>query len=541
MRSQRGGWTLRLLLLVIGAGTIFLTGLGRLPLFGRDEALYAEAAREMLASGDWITPRVNGAPFLEKPPLYYWLAAAGFKVFGPSPFAARLPAALMAMLTVVLTAATGARVWGKQAGLLAGIALVTSLQMTVIGRMGIMDVPLACLTMLAIVSYARWRERGGVLPATSFGTCCALAILLKGAAGLIPAAVATVDALIRLALGQYVRLSWRSIAAVAAAVVFAGTIASPWFLLMQALHGQEFSGTLLLREHLTRLVQPMQGHGGPPFYYVVLILLSFFPWVVFLPGAAVTREHEDGETKALWRSLSLIWIGCVLVAFSLIKTKLPGYVTPLFPPMALLVGAELDRRLERPGRGPWVGVLVGAIVLGGLVSLLPLAGARVGARVGASEQAWALAVPAALWVGGYGITALGAAIALAGRARPGLTAMAAGQAVILGAVLGGVLPVLSPHLEGGRESRLAELSASALPDSEVVLYDTRPEAVAFVLQRTVPCYGRAQWQEVLPHLEAGPTALIASDSTRKLWGSLPVRRFWRVGDSVLLDVPRTKR
>jgi hypothetical protein len=181
--------------------------------------------------------------------------------------------------------------------------------------------------------------------------------------------------------------------------------------------------------------------------------------------------------------------------------------------------------------------MVGAVLLGGLVSLLPAAGARVGARVGASDQAWLLVIPTAIWIGGYGVIALGAGIGLAGRARAGLVAMAAGQTAILGALLAGILPVLSPHLEGGRESRLAELAQRALPDSQVVLYDTRPEAVAFVLRRTVPCYGRDQWQEVLRQHDAGPTALIAPEKSRDVWGSLRARRAWRVGDRMLLEVP----
>jgi len=112
--------------LLLGAAIIFLAGLGWLPLVERDEALYAEAAREMVASGDWITPRVNGVPFLEKPPLYYWMAGVSYQLFRVSPFAARLPSALSAILTVMLVFSVGSRVWGWRAGLLGGVALATS-------------------------------------------------------------------------------------------------------------------------------------------------------------------------------------------------------------------------------------------------------------------------------------------------------------------------------------------------------------------------------------------------------------------------------
>ncbi len=474
-----------LLLLLAGTLTIFLAGLGRLPLFGRDEALYAEAGREMLATGDWITPRVNGGPFLEKPPLYYWMAAFTYRALGASPFAARLPAALMAILTVFLTASIGARVWGRRAGLLAGAALATSLQMAMIGRMGILDVPLTCLTVLALMAYARWRRQGGMTAAVGFGLCVGLAVLLKGMAGMLPVAVAAVHIVVfrrrpapeddggpALAVPAYGRL-----APIAMAGLVAVLVASPWFILMGMRHGEAFGSTLFLREHLTRMVQPMQGHGGPIWYYLALISVSFFPWVVFLPAAMRSANWRGNEDQAFWHSLALVWIAVILIPFSLISTKLPGYVTPLFPAMALLVGAELDRNLRESRRGAWIAAIGGASVLALLVSLLPIAGERLGARVGASHAAWLLIPPVAIWVGGYGLIILGSIRALAG-GREGATGMLfAGQAVIVAAVLGGVLPVLSPYL-GGATSTLAELAERELPHSQVVLYETRAESVA---------------------------------------------------------------
>ncbi len=291
-----------LALLLAGCAIVFLGGLGGLPLFGRDEALYAEAAREMLASGDWITPRVNGALFFEKPPLYYWLAGTSYSVFGVSPFAARLPAALSAILTTVLTAHLAARVWGRRAGLLAGLALATSLQMIVIGRLGIMDLPLTCLITLALLAYAQWRRRGGIFAPAAFGLLVGLAVLMKGVAGGLGPAVAAVHA------AAY-RRGPRRISAgslLLAAAAFA-LVAVPWFAAMGLRHGEGYASTLFLHEHLTRMVRPLQGHGGPLFYYLLLIAVSFFPWVVFLPAAMRRRDTSD-EPKSFWRSLLLVWI-----------------------------------------------------------------------------------------------------------------------------------------------------------------------------------------------------------------------------------------
>jgi len=530
MRSRIMVRSLPFLLLIVASGALYLGGLGRLPLFGRDEALYAEAAREILASGDWITPRVNGGPFFEKPPLYYWLAAISFKLFGVSPFAARLPAALMAMLTIALTAAVGARVWGRRAGLLAGLVLASSLQMAMIGRLGIMDVPLTCLIVLALIAYWRWQKRGRAPAAFCLGACAGLSVLMKGMAGCLAPGIA----LAHWAIFQ--RSASRGGAArVLLAVMAFAAIAAPWFIVMQSRHGESFASTLFLREHLARVVQPMQGHGGGVWYYPAVIAFSFFPWVMLLPAAVLFGGREEEESAVFWCTLALVWALVVLLGFTLVRTKLPGYVTPLFPAMALLVGAELDRRLRRPGRGPWIGVVVGGIVLGALVSFLPVAGARVGARVGACEEAWRLVLPSALWVGGYGIIALGAGLALGGRARAGLAAMGAGQTAILGTILIGILPVLSPYL-GGAGARLAEVARQELPQSQIVLYEVRPETVAFALQRTLPTFGADQQQELLALLRAGPSALIAPERERRFWQLLRPARVWRSGDLVLLDL-----
>ncbi len=194
MSSWRHHRVVLLSLLAIYAALVLLAGLGRLPLYGRDESLYAEAAREMHASGDWVVPRVNGVEFLEKPPLNYWLAAASYRVFGVSPLAARIPAALLGLATVLLVAGIGMRLWGRRAGLLAGFVLASCLQMAFIARLGIMDVPLMFLTTWALSQYVRWRQTGRLRAAVAFGLLVGLAMLLKSLAGSSPRLVVFVHA-----------------------------------------------------------------------------------------------------------------------------------------------------------------------------------------------------------------------------------------------------------------------------------------------------------------------------------------------------------
>lgn len=524
------------LVLMAGSAALLLGGVGRLPLLGRDEALYAEAGREMLASGDWITPRVNGGPFLEKPPLYYWLAAGSYRVFGVSPFAARLPAALLALLAVGLTAALGARAWGARAGWLAGMALATCLQMAIIGRMGLMDAPLTTLTVVAVAAYASWRGRPRLALAAAFGLCVGLAVLLKGGAGLAAVGVVAVHTAYLAARARRLTIAWRGLAATTLAGVVAAGVAAPWFVAMAARHGETFGATLLLREHLHRIAHPMQGHGGSVLTYLGVTVLGFFPWVVFLPGAF--RGHAgESEQAAWWRGLCVVWMLVVLIPFSLVRTKLPGYITPLFPPMALLAGAVLDcRRRGKDGRAAWGAMVAMAGLFAGLVCLLPAAGARLGERIGVSHEARLLVGPSIVWAVGYGVIAVGAGGALAGRVVPALALVTGGQMVVLAAVLVGVLPAVSPFLGGG-SAALAMRAARELPRARIVLYETHPETVNFALRRSVPTYDKDRQAELRAELAAGDVALIAPVGEEDFWSRLPARRTWRAGDRVLLDLP----
>jgi len=521
--------------LLLGVAIIFLAGLGWLPLVERDEALYAEAAREMVVSGDWITPRVNGVAFLEKPPLYYWMAGVSYQLFRVSPFAARLPSALAAVLTVMLVFAVGSRVWGWRAGLLAGIALATSLQMALIGRLGLMDAPLALLILMALLCYVSWRKRGGALAAAGFGALLGLSVLLKGLAGIIAAEVAVLHMLLGIVRGHRMRFSASSALSALAAVGAFALVAAPWFAAMADRHGEIFLDTFFLQQHWQRISDPLQGHGGSVGFYVALIAITFFPWVVFLPKAMSERSHCETEPRNLWHSLCVVWIAFVLVAFTLISTKLPGYVTPLFPPMALLVGVELDRRMRAPGRATWIAVAAVGLVLAGLVGLLPLLGSSIGARVGASQEAWRLVVPSALWAASCVGIALGALLGASGRPASGIRVMAGGQMAAVAVVLVGILPVLSPYL-GGATATLTRIARAELNGRRLVLYDTYPEAAAFVLQRTVPAFEKEETEELYAALRAGPTFVIAPKRAQHLWRGLPVRRVWTSGDRMLLEI-----
>jgi len=608
-RAAKGPFGRSLLLpILLLACIVFLTGLGRLPLFGRDEALYAEAAREMQASGDWITPRVNGAFFFEKPPLLYWLDALSYSALGPTPLAARLPAALLGVLAIALTVGLTPRVWGRRAGVLAGVMLVTCPLVVMVARMGIMDMPLTLLITASMLLYAHWRRNGGLAPAVGFGLVVGLALLLKGLAGGLAPAIALVHAIAYRRTPSHLPLSTftpsaveglgeetttdhrsgdrspRAVVSVVLAAVVMVIVAAPWFISMIAQHGHAFTQVFIEQQQAQRILKPMQGHGGQNLryvfylaYYPALIAFAFFPWVAFLPAALARRPPKtDGVTaeswspggrppdppspdlergpggeadkpdqrttvrpqtdeQAFWRGLCVVWFLVVLIPFSLISTKLPGYIMPLFPPMALLVAAELDRRLEAPGRAAWIGAIAIGALLAAVFAFLPAYAARFGAKYGVPNAAGLLLLPSATWAAGYLASILGGVQGLRNRPRSGLALMAVGQLVVVGALLFAMLPVLSPYLGGG-PAQLAQLAQRELPGRPIILYETRPETVNFVLRRTVPTFSHNQKDQLLTAFRAKPSALIAPADEQAFLRSLAYRKQWRRGLDLLLDV-----
>jgi 4-amino-4-deoxy-L-arabinose transferase-like glycosyltransferase len=227
-------------------------------------------------------------------------------------------------------------------------------------------------------------------------------------------------------------------------------------------------------------------------------------------------------------------MGLVLIPFSLMQTKLPGYITPLFPALALLAGAELDRRLNRPGRAPWIAIIVGAMLLAAGALYLPTYAAT---RTGIALDTRPLTTITLICAGGYFIMLLGALAVLLRRAAIGIGALSVGQLLVVAAALFGILPAASPYL-GGAEAQLAEIAQRELPKSKILLYHTYPEGVAFVLQRPVPVYNGKNRADLLKELQAGPSALLARARDKDFWEQLPRRRMWRAGGYVLLDIPK---
>jgi 4-amino-4-deoxy-L-arabinose transferase-like glycosyltransferase len=333
-----------LLILLLVSGSLFFFRLGTPGLFDADEPAYAQAAREMLETGDWITPHFNGQPRFDKPILFYWLIILSYRVFGITEFAVRFWSALAAVL-LVLTVAWGARRWfGPPADLWAGLAFATNLLTALLARAAVTDMLLTLFVTVAILAgvEAFSDSRQGRRWAAWGWAAMGLAVLVKGPVGLVIPAMALGGMLLafrELRAGLERLCPWQG------PVLFVA-IAAPWYVLVLAANGWAFVEGFLIKHHFTRYAGVISSHAGPLWFYLPVVLVGFFPWSGFLPRALwqagrVIRRSASGGREPADRLLvtCACWAAGVFLFFSLAGTKLPSYLFPAFPALSLLVGA----------------------------------------------------------------------------------------------------------------------------------------------------------------------------------------------------------
>ncbi len=370
-----------LLLALVAA--LLLLRLGAVPLLGPDEPRYARVAIEMHRSGDWVTPRLQGQPWLEKPVLYYWLASAAYSLLGETEAAARLPSVAATLLLVGTTALVGARLYGAATGLHAGFVLGTSLLTFGYGRAAAMDVLLAAATTAALGLLAlRFLGIAGRLAVPAAHVCLALAVLAKGPIGVLLAALVVLG---YAAARRDLRVV-KMVLAPAGLLAFA-LVALPWYLLVYAAQGQLFVDVFLLDHNLQRFTSTIHNHPGPFFYYLPVLLAGLFPWSgLVLPGLFGLRPRQRAADLFL-----LLWLLLPLVFLSFAASKLPGYVLPCLPPLAVAMGHAAARLAEGDGTAWHRPVALVGLVLGAFVATVPFVLRAQG------EPRWMAAVTPCVW------------------------------------------------------------------------------------------------------------------------------------------------
>jgi 4-amino-4-deoxy-L-arabinose transferase-like glycosyltransferase len=502
--------------LFVGCAALFFAGLGSLPLFDVDEAVFAEATREMVETGDWITPQYNGADRFDKPILFYWLMAGAFTVFGAGEWGARFWSAAFGVALVMMLAAFGRRRMGSRVGFLSGLIAATSLEVIVLAHSAITDMTLitfitgGLLALYAAVQSADGRllmpfnAKAGARLAILGAAALGLAVLTKGPVGIVlPGLIVTIFLWLRGGLWDTAkRLPWWRMAAVFLAIV------APWYLLELHARGWAFVEGFFLKHNVRRFTGVISGHAGPLYYYVPVVAVGFFPWTALLvpavrwawpSGWRGLRRPTDREALGLFL---LVWVGTVFVFFSLAGTKLPNYVASLFPPLALLTGLWADRFVA--GSAPadrWVaaGLVVSAVVavalavaLGGLPWWLEWARGRF-------PQAAYLQQPIAVGSGPAWLAAALVAGALAigwliavGRRTAALAAIALTTAVATGLLVARVAPVAAEVMQIPLRDLSIRASREAGPDGVVAVYGLNKPSVVFYARRLVTVIGEGR-------------------------------------------------
>jgi 4-amino-4-deoxy-L-arabinose transferase-like glycosyltransferase len=320
----------------------FLVGIDNLDrsLANPDEGRYSEISREMVATGDWVTPRLNGLKYFEKPPLQYWGSAVALAIFGNHEFAARLYVSLCGLATILLVGFTGARLMGKDAGYGAMLVLLSAPYFMALGGVVTLDMGLTlwttatlCAYMLAESAPDSRSRRNWLMGAWA---AMALAVLSKGLVGIVfPGAALFLHCLIRRDFTPVMRLEWGY-----GLVVFLA-IAAPWFVAVSYAN-PEFAEFFFIHEHFTRFLTTTHRRTEPWWYFLPLLFAGFLPWMFALPAAINHAWRADGRTAGAQPvRLAILFSVFVVAFFSASGSKLPAYILPVFPMLALVLGRYL--------------------------------------------------------------------------------------------------------------------------------------------------------------------------------------------------------
>jgi 4-amino-4-deoxy-L-arabinose transferase-like glycosyltransferase len=466
----------------LGVGAVLLIVAGRSTLWEGDEARYCKATLEMIASGDYLVPTFNGALRADKPIMIYWLISAAYGLLGQTALACRIVSILGAAAACFATFVVGRRLLGAKAALWATIALGTTPMLLGPGALAVPDALLLACIVAALAAFTRsWLAPRELWPTWLMGLALGLGLLVKGPLAL---AVPVMTVLCTWYLGRHERpIRAEDWGRLTLAIVTAVALFLAWAIPANIASKGELLRLGIGYHVVQRALTPLDGKGGALWlwlpYYVPAIAVGLFPWTAFLPAAlSATLGGRLGGPRG--RAFLLGWAAPTFVLMSLVVTKLPHYVLPMVPALALMIGATVaaadggtlvarDYRWLRVGS--WLLIAEGSLFALGLATapwLLPLAQLRAHLGLVGAEI--------------FALAAVGAWLCRTGPWRRCVAALATGVIVLELTLAWLVIPAIEP-LKLSRRLALA-VQARTAPTVPVSMRGVDLEALYFYLNRT---------------------------------------------------------
>ena len=542
---------------------LWFANLGSRDLLHPDEGRYAEIAREMAASGDWVTPRLNGLKYFEKPPLQYWITAGAYRLFGVHEWTARLWPAAAGLLAVLVIGIAGHALGGVALGTFAALALAGTLWHAGMAQILSLDSGLAFFLTLVFAGLVIAQR-----PGTGADTrrkwmwlawaAMAGATMSKGPIGI----VLPLGTLIIYSFINGDREIWRRLHFTSGLLLFL-VLTAPWFIAV-ARANPEFLRFFFIHEHIERFLTEEHQRTGPWYYFVPLAAAGSLPWLVVLAFGARRVWRDGGAAKGVfsWRRLALVWVAFVFVFFSLSGSKLPSYILPMFAPLALIAG-DLMLLQERDPRALARQALPGAIVIGVLALFLLVGYGRIVARLADGPQPVEILETYGPWLKAATlVAAVGAAAAVVAFRRAAIApaalfwgaaslALSTFAAVVI-AVAG--FDAFSPTRSTSAILRTAQVDAPFAPGAPVYQIAMYDQTLPFYLGRTTTLVAYrdelalgivaeperqiptvAAWIERWRARDDGYAVLLPADYTRLAADGVPMRVLARDSRRVIVS------
>jgi len=446
-----------------------------------DEGRYAEIPREMAVSGDWITPRLNDLKYFEKPPLQYWITAALYRAFGVDEWVARLGPALAGLAGALLVFAAGARLYDRRTGTVAAVMLLGTMAYVLFAHIVTLDMSVTLFLSATILGFAV-AQRDGASPSERrrwmlFAWAAAAgAVLTKGLIGLVlPGA----------AVGAYILVhrDWRILMKfepVRGSLLFLA-LCAPWFVAV-SLRNPEFARFFFWHEHVERFLLPGHGRPGQWWYFVPVLAIGVLPWLGLLVWAAPRWWRADATARFKPTRLLMLWAAIVFLFFSASSSKLPAYILPMFPALALLGASQVDRVPLRTLAG-LLAVLAPAVAA--VAFLAPALSTHVHTE-GFADYLGAFVPWFELGLGVLAVALLAAAsVALRGRRSAAIAVAAVGGLAAVTVAMTGY-EILSPTYSTEQSfHKVADAMSSAAPDVPFFSVGMYDHSLTFELERPV--------------------------------------------------------